>query len=98
MQAVQAYNVGMKRVKKSKTIQYTIRSVPDFVDKALRARAKKENKSLNQVALDVIQQALISEKPRVYHDLDFLIGTWVEDPEFDKVMAEHEQIDEDAWR
>lgn len=95
---MQAYTVGMKRVKKPKTVQYTIRSVPDFVDKALRARAKKENKSLNQVALDVIQQALISEKPRVYHDLDEFIGTWVEDPEFDKIMEEQRQIDEELWR
>lgn len=32
----------MKRAKKPKTIQHTIRSVPDFVDKALRARAKHD--------------------------------------------------------
>ena len=88
----------MKRIKEAKTVQYTIRGVPDVVDQALRARAKKENKSLNQVALEAIQQALLSEQPKVYHDLDFLIGTWVEDPEFDKVRAEHEQIDEEAWR
>lgn len=88
----------MKRVpKKPKTVQYTIRSVPDFVDKALRALAKKENKSLNQVALEAIQKTLITEQPKVYHDLDFLIGTWVEDPEFDKIMEEQRQIDEELW-
>lgn len=33
----------------------------------------------------------------LYHDLDFLIGTWVEDPEFDKAMEEFEQIEPEYW-
>lgn len=90
-----AYNVGMKR---TKTVQYTIRGVPAFVDRAIRARAKKENKSLNQLALEALQQALGLDKPKVYTDLDEFIGTWVEDPEFDKAIAEQDQIDEEKWR
>ena len=90
-----AYVVGMKR---TKTVQYTIRGVPAYVDKAIRARAKKENKSLNQLALEALQQALGLDKPKVHTDLDEFIGTWVEDPEFDKIMAEQDQIDEESWR
>jgi plasmid stability protein len=85
-------------MKQPKTVQYTIRGVPDFVDRALRARARKEKKSLNQVALEAIQQALDMDKSKVHTDLDALIGTWVEDPEFDKIMAEQDQIDEESWR
>jgi len=90
-----AYNVGMKR---TKTVQYTIRGVPAFVDRAIRARAKKENKSLNQLALEALQLALGLDQPKVHTDLDELIGTWVEDPEFDKAIEEQDQIDEEKWR
>lgn len=85
-------------MKRNNTVQYTIRGVPNSVDKALRARAKKENKSLNQVALEALQAALGLDKPKVYTDLDEFIGTWVEDPEFDKAIAEQDQIDEEMWR
>ncbi len=90
-----SYIVGMKKVR---TVQYTIRGVPQPVDKALRSRARKENKSLNQVALEALQQAIGTGQAKVYTDLDDLIGTWVEDPEFDKAIAEQDQIDEEAWR
>lgn len=90
-----AYSVGMKP---AKTVQYTIRGVPESVDRAIRARAKKENKSLNQLALEALQEALGMDKPKLYTDLDEFIGTWVEDPEFDKIMAEQDQIDEESWR
>jgi hypothetical protein len=85
----------MKRIK---TVQYTIRGIPASVDRAVRARAKKENKSLNQLALEALQQALGLDQPRVHTDLDDLIGTWVEDPEFDKAIEEQDQIDEEKWR
>lgn len=79
--------------------QYTIRSVPDHVDRALRRRAKREHKSLNNILLDVLEQAVEPEKePNVYHDLDFMIGTWREDPEFDAAMKDFEKIDEEMWK
>jgi hypothetical protein len=42
--------------------------------------------------------ARIEQKPAEYHDLDFAIGTWVEDPEFDKIIQEQDQIDPDMWK
>lgn len=90
-----AYAVGMKR---TKTVQYTIRGIPATLDRAVRARAKKENKSLNQLALEALQQALGLDQPKVFTDLDDLIGSWVEDPEFDKAIEEQDQIDEEQWR
>jgi len=83
------------RTKCIKAVQYTIRGVPDHVDRALRARAKKENKSLNQLAVEALTEAARAER---YTDLDDLIGTWVDDPEFDKIMAEQDRIDEELWR
>ena len=78
-------------------MQYTIRGVPDQVDRALRARAKKENKSLNQIAAEALAEAAGAHAQR-YTDLDDLIGTWVDDPEFDQIMAEQDRIDEELWR
>jgi hypothetical protein len=90
MPALHAYNVGM---------QYTLRQVPREVDSALRRKAKQEGKSLNEVALEALSRgAGIDQKPLENHDLDFAIGTWVEDPEFDKIIEEQRQIDPDMWK
>lgn len=82
-----------------KRMQYTIRSVPASVDKALRQRAEREHKSLNKLLVEVLEQAVEKEaEPVVHHDLDFLIGSWVEDPAFDEAMKEFEKIDEGLWK
>lgn len=80
-------------------MQYTIRNVPKAVDEALRQRAKVEGKSLNQVVIEAIGRSLgVNGEPVVHHDLDFMMGTWVEDPEFDKAIAEQDQIDPEMWK
>ena len=89
----------MSKTAKKTTKQYTIRGVPVEVDRKLRQQAKKEGKSLNEVALEVLKQAAGMENGKmVYTDLDFLIGTWEHDPAFDEVIADHERIDEELWR
>ena len=97
MQAVSAYNVGMKRSKRGK--QYTIREVPLAVDAALRRKAKREGRSLNQVAVEALTLAAgLAEQPPTYHDLDDLAGTWVADPEFDAALEAQDQIDPELWK
>lgn len=79
--------------------QYTIRAIPPTVDLALRRRAREESKSLNAVAVEALARGLdVAAKPAEHHDLDALIGTWQEDPAFDRAVAEFERIDEEAWR
>jgi plasmid stability protein len=90
MQALQAYSVGM---------QYTIRDIPDEVDKALRAKAKAEGKSLNQTTVEVLTAAVgIGQAKRKYRDLSGIVGSLIRDPEFDRVMEEQERIDPEVWR
>ena len=90
VQALQAYNAGM---------QYTIRDIPKDVDKALRAKAKAEGKSLNQTAVEVLTSALgIGQAKRKYRDLSDLVGSLVRDPEFDRVMEEQDKIDPELWQ
>ncbi len=82
-----------------KVRQYTIRSVPPVIDRALRARAAKANQSLNTIVLAALQRGLgLTEAPPEFHDLDDLAGTWVDDPEFDRAMEVFESIDEDIWK
>jgi hypothetical protein len=86
-------------MKRSKKLQYTIRSVPASVDQALRNRARSEAKSLNQAALEALHRgAGVSPEGRIYTDLDDLIGTWQEDPEFDKAIAAQDVVDRRLWR
>jgi plasmid stability protein len=85
----------IKRITKS---QYTIRGVPAPVDRALRARARREGRSLNDVALEALRASIgESADARLHEDLDDLIGTWEEDPAFDAALREQGQVDEALW-
>jgi plasmid stability protein len=86
-------------MKRTKNRQYTIRAVPPAIDKALRERARREGKSLNQLVLEALRRGLGVDAPVAqFHDLDRLIGTWVDDPEFDAAIAAQDTVDEDLWR
>lgn len=80
-------------------MQYTIRQVPEQIDRLIRQRAKQSNKSLNAVLLEVLQRGIgVSDKPAEYHDLDHLAGSWVDDPDFDDAMKDFDTIDEALWK
>jgi len=40
----------------------------------------------------------LAGEPVLSRDLDFLAGTWVEDPQFDAALKEQDKIDRDVWR
>ena len=82
-----------------KTLQYTIRNISPRTDQLLRERAVNYGKSMNQAALDALEKGLnLSPEKVVYHDLDDLIGSWVEDAAFDKAMRSMRKIDKDMWK
>jgi plasmid stability protein len=86
-------------VKAKGDIQYTLRQVPREVDEGLRARSKREGKSLNQTALELLAAGLQLHGEAVRHrDLDFMAGTWVEDPAFDAAIEAQNQIDPELWK
>ena len=75
--------------------QYTIRSVPASIDALLREKARRQNKSLNQVALEALSDgAGVQER---YHDLDGFFGSWVADAAVDKALAGQRRVDEGLW-
>ena len=82
-----------------KSHQMTLRRIPDKVNRKLHEVARKEAKSLNRVALEALERGLgISDEQVEYHDLDDLAGTWVEDPEFDRVIGEMDRVDPELWK
>lgn len=83
---------------KRKSHQYTVRDIPPALDSALRERARREGKSLNQVAREALKRGIGMPEERVWHDLDHLIGTWRDDPAFDEAIASQDAVDPEAWR
>ena len=83
----------------NKCMQYTIRNVPDYLDATLRDVARREGKSLNQVAVAaLVRGAGLAERECVKRDLSDIAGTWQEDSAFDSAIAEQRKIDEAIWR
>ncbi|MBM4265854.1 MAG: hypothetical protein FJ144_04460 [Deltaproteobacteria bacterium] len=80
------------------TVQYTVRDVPAHVDRALRRKAGEEGKSLNEVLREALTREAGVGGAVEHHDLDALAGTWEDDPEFDRAIAEQDRIDEALWR
>ncbi|HUF64174.1 MAG TPA: hypothetical protein VMN36_19010 [Verrucomicrobiales bacterium] len=79
--------------------QYTIRAVPAAIDRALRRRARQEAKSLNAVVVEALARGLeLDAQPAEHTDLDALIGSWQEDPAFDRAISDFERVDEEAWK
>jgi len=85
-----AYNMSM---------QYTIRDIPDHLDKALRQAAREQGKSLNEVAIETLARgAGITGERGPQRDLADIAGTWRKDPAFDSALAAQDTIDQEIWR
>ncbi len=79
--------------------QYTLTAVPSAVDSLLRKKAEQEGRTLNDVAVEALQRGLglAAEEPE-YDDLDDLIGTWEEDPDFEAAIGQQDEVDPRLWR
>ena len=77
-------------------VQYTVRGVPQEVDRALRRKAAKRNLSLNQIIVEELTAATTGVRKRAdFHDVT---GKWKPDPDFDEIIATQRQIDPDKWK
>ena len=80
-------------------MQYTIRNVPDYLDAALRASARAQGKSLNEVTIEALARgAGLGERRLRQRDLCNIAGSWRKDPAFDSALTAQDSIDEDMWQ
>jgi len=80
-------------------MQYTIRKVPETLDRALRRAAREQGKSLNEVAIEALARgAGVTGECFRQRDLSDIEGTWRKDTAFDRALAAQDTIDEEMWR
>jgi len=82
-------------------IQYTIRKIPASVDKALRKRAKQQNKSFNTTVVEALnQQVFGTNEVPVHPDFSWFVGAGKDllGPEFDSAIDEQSKIDPKIWK
>ncbi len=73
----------------------SLKNLPPELEAELNSRAAATGQSVEDVTL----QAVLAGLPLTGLDehLRAVIGTWVEDPEFDAVIADFERIDAEQW-
>lgn len=79
------YNACMKAK------QYTIRNIPEPVDRYLRKRAKISGQSLNQVVIDELAERAGTSKTNLLDSLDWFIGGAQIDQETLRVLEEDDK-------
>lgn len=57
-----------------KSIQYTVRGIPEGLDAELRREAQASGRTLNAVVVDTLEQAKRPAR-RVHDDLDWFVGS-----------------------
>jgi hypothetical protein len=80
-------------------IQYTLRQIPPALDEALRTKSRQDGKSINQTAIELLHSGLALTGDSIKHrDLDFMAGSWVEDPAFDEAIGAQDRVDPKLWQ
>lgn len=79
--------------------QYTIRNVPDQVDRSLRRKARETGQSFNQIALDALAIGA-GESSRPKRDLSQIVGSLSEKDakRMDGEISRQRQIDPELWK
>lgn len=83
---------------KKKSVQYTIRGVPEKTDHLVREKAALYGSSLNETALKLLEEGVGLKNERLFHDLDAYAGTWVPDPVCDEILENMRVIDSELWK
>jgi hypothetical protein len=86
-------------MKSKAPVQYTLRQIPPALDEALRRKSRQDGKSINQTAIEVLRSGLALAGDSIQHrDLDFMAGSWVEDPAFEEAIGSQDRVDAKLWQ
>ncbi|MEP6756395.1 MAG: hypothetical protein ABJA67_12900 [Chthonomonadales bacterium] len=78
----------------------TLRDIPDTIAQRIEERSQKSGASLSRTVIDMLKEFEPDNKPKVYHDLDYLIGSCSKeaDDEFQAILKEQKKIDPELWK
>ena len=80
-------------------MQYTLRKIPARLYEALRRTAREQNRSLNEVAIDALMRAFgLAGQPIKHRELGDILGSWQEDPELERALADQRKVDAELWQ
>ena len=77
-------------------IQYTIRNVPEDLDKKLRLRSKKRDESFNKTLIQALSSST-TQANNTSSDLDWFYGSGGIGKEELQAFADQRIIDKSAW-
>lgn len=83
---------------KMKTKQYTIRNIPEPVDRYLRKRAKLSNKSLNQVVIEELSTHVGNGQKNIIESLDWFIGSGGIGDDVIQALEEDDKVQKELTR
>ena len=86
------YNVYMSN------IQYTIRNIPEPVDKVIRKRSNQSGKSFNQTVVDLLSLQTFGTTELAKDDnFDWLYNKNSLDDSFDEAIKDISKVDKKLW-
>lgn len=97
MHAQHAYIACIMKESPERKIQYTIRNVPNSVDKQLREKAAEDGLSLNEATLKTLQEGLGDGVGGEHDDFDAYANTWIQDESVDEALREFDRVEDEMW-
>ena len=83
----------------NKCMQYTVRGIPKALDRIIRERARAEGKSLNEVAVEALEDGVgLGKDDVVRRDLSDIVGTWKREAAVEKALIAQDQVDKALWK
>jgi hypothetical protein len=80
-------------------MQYTLRDIPRDVDAALRKRAQRERKTLNQAAVEAMAEGLgLEREPRPRRSVRDIVGAVAKDPKLEAALEDQRRVEPELWR
>jgi hypothetical protein len=85
---------------KSNQRQYTIRNIPDRVDRVLKKRARETGKSFNQTALEALIEGAGEDARQVKRDFSYIIGSLseAEAERMEEEISAQRRVDPELWK
>ena len=80
-------------------IQYTIRNIPEPVDRVIKKRSKQSGRSFNQTVVDLLSLQTFGTTELPEDDnFDFLFNINTLDNSFDAVIKDISKVDKKLWK